>query len=723
MADPTGSSEVELHLDRCTTCRELVAELAKTSLVSEGSDVVTGDGEPVPIGEHLPPRTPVGRYVLGERLGTGGMSVVYEAADPVLERQVAIKVLRVVLADQAMDRLIAEARAMAKVSHPNVRDIYDIGEVDGRIFLAMELVRGQTLESWLEQQPRGADEIVRVFAAAGAGLAAAHAIGIAHRDFKPSNVLLSDDGRVLVSDFGLARSAQAQTEDGGGTPRYMAPEQRHGRGDARVDQYAFATVLEEALGGRTVPRRLRRAITVALESSPELRHPTMAPLLAALEPARASRRYVGLAGLALVGGTAVLVPWTTHPPATAPVESTADLGNSLDLEVYELDTEARSAYREGDYAESERLAERALARATDIGNEPGRAIALLALGRARARLDRAGQADADTEKAYLVALAAGREDIAAEAASSRLSLLANVLGRPDDALVWGRHAQASLERFPFLSPEWARFESSLGSALAAAGEWHEAIARTSEAIDYARASTGVDDRDERWLLSVALGNRCWYTLRAGDQDAALADCREALNGIVEQFGPGTTETARLRVNLGMVHKERGEYWDAIEQFSRALTTLEAEQGPDNATVGIALINLGAVWQDTGESTRALTTLRRASEVLGPEHPDRRHALHNIAVALRDLGQCEQALGSAQQAIDLIASGLGPDHPALSDPLRLQAECALELGDDQRALRAATQAAGVVDAQDTEAVAEIDDLIARAQKDLSPGPER
>ncbi|HEX8106278.1 MAG TPA: protein kinase, partial [Kofleriaceae bacterium] len=161
----------------------------------------------------------IGRFILLEPLGAGAMGEIYAAYDEQLDRKVALKLVRggSPLTVKADERLLREAQTLAQVSHPNVVQIYEAGTYNGRLFIAMELVRGKTLTSWLgdtAQLPRavGQREILRQFIAAGRGLEAAHAAGVAHRDFKPDNVLVGDDGRVRVVDFGLARALGEQPE-------------------------------------------------------------------------------------------------------------------------------------------------------------------------------------------------------------------------------------------------------------------------------------------------------------------------------------------------------------------------------------------------------------------------------------------------------------------------------------------------------------------------------
>ncbi len=211
----------------------------------------------------------LGRYVTLELLGVGGMGQVFSAYDSVLDRMVALKVLRRPCAEDRA-RLVREAQALARFSHPNVVSVYDVGEVDGQVFIAMELVQGCDLRQWLEVPGRTAAQILVAFRAAARGLQAAHDAGIVHRDFKPDNVLLGADGRVCVTDFGLAlRTGEAQpsvevdaassssssdrlTETGMvmGTPAYMPIEQHLGLPtDVRSDQFSFCVALYEALYG------------------------------------------------------------------------------------------------------------------------------------------------------------------------------------------------------------------------------------------------------------------------------------------------------------------------------------------------------------------------------------------------------------------------------------------------------------------------------------------
>lgn len=213
----------------------------------------------------------IGRYVVRGLLGRGGLGVVYRAYDPILDRDVAVKLLRdeIGTGSKAQANLLAEARNLARVVSPNIVPVFDVGESNGRLFLAMELVSGQNLREWLQRVRPSVPEILRVFAQAARGLAAVHASGLVHRDFKPDNVLLGDDGVARVVDFGLARLAEgtatAASEDDEPTTRdratkpldlagtivYMAPELFGGaRASVASDVFSFAVALFEALYGR-----------------------------------------------------------------------------------------------------------------------------------------------------------------------------------------------------------------------------------------------------------------------------------------------------------------------------------------------------------------------------------------------------------------------------------------------------------------------------------------
>jgi RNA polymerase sigma factor (sigma-70 family) len=223
----------------------------------------------------------IGRYVVERRLGVGAASVVYAARDTVLDRPVALKVMGRRDADGAWsERLRREIRALARLQHPHVVAVYDVGEWRGHLFLAMELVIGETLEQWQAARPRAVPELLRRYLAAGRGLEAAHAAELLHRSFKPSNVLLAEDGRVVVADFGLAEPASAPcpSEDVRGFSAALCEALIGQRPPPGLD-------LRRALKRTALPWRARAALERGAAADPAQRWPRLTPLLAELEAA------------------------------------------------------------------------------------------------------------------------------------------------------------------------------------------------------------------------------------------------------------------------------------------------------------------------------------------------------------------------------------------------------------------------------------------------------
>jgi serine/threonine protein kinase len=277
----------------------------------------------------LPRGTTIHRYVLIDKIGEGGMGVVYAAYDQVLHRRVAVKLVTSRADQEGQARLLAEARAMAQLHHAAIVPIHDVGEFAGQIFLAMAFIDGSTLRKWQTGERRTWQDIVAIYRQVGEGLVFAHEQGIVHRDFKPDNVLVDEDGRAHITDFGLAKifpspfadeppdtipdSAKTIAGTVAGTPGYMSPEQARGDPtDARTDQYAFCASLFEALHRalphdeppmRTdVPRALLAAIERGLAAEPRKRWPSMRALLddLALRAPGRRRRLAIAGGLALV---------------------------------------------------------------------------------------------------------------------------------------------------------------------------------------------------------------------------------------------------------------------------------------------------------------------------------------------------------------------------------------------------------------------------------------
>ncbi len=329
---------LEAHLDGCEKCRRAVAAAA--------SEQTLPGQQP---SHELTPGLRVGRYEIERELGRGGMGVVYQARDVTLDRRVALKLLHSWSAP-AQARLLREAQVMARLAHPNVVPVFELGEWRSDLYLVMELVTGVTLEAWLKRQKHRRSDIISRFLQAGRGLAAAHAAGVVHRDFKPANVLVGLDDRVRVTDFGLSRPGPALelpatnspvvTRDGAivGTLAYMSPEQLDGKvADERSDQFSFCVSLVEALAGQRpfagetwselavslsekprfgtgISAQLRAVLRRGLARAPSRRFASMTALLNAVERAQT----VGWRGVALAGSVALLLTGLLFAAKTQP---------------------------------------------------------------------------------------------------------------------------------------------------------------------------------------------------------------------------------------------------------------------------------------------------------------------------------------------------------------------------------------------------------------------
>jgi len=345
-ADASAIDHIDRHMDQCADCANVIAEFARLEIPIRTLDV---EASTESFGSLCRGDT-LGRYLVLDLLGQGAMGSVYAAYDNELDRKVALKVLR----QSNWAGLVREGRALAALTHPNIVTVHDLGSADSRSFIAMEFIDGLTLRRWMSTK-RTWPEVLEIFLEAGDALAAAHAAGIVHRDFKPDNVLIDRGGKAYVADFGLARAVDREDESSQetglaleastapvdpivtktgvllGTPAYMSPEQLRGHGaDAYSDQYAFSVALYEALYGERpfvagnvkelqdiqmaseakltgktpVPSWIGQAVLRGLARDSEYRHRSMDDYLAVLrsDPRKVFWRRLRTVGLVSVMG-------------------------------------------------------------------------------------------------------------------------------------------------------------------------------------------------------------------------------------------------------------------------------------------------------------------------------------------------------------------------------------------------------------------------------------
>ncbi len=649
-------------------------------------------------------------------LGAGGMGTVYEAFDPKLERKVALKLLHedTEAAAEGREQLLKEARALARLAHPNVVPVYDVGEVDGRVYIALELVRGHSLRAWLATRPSHS-EALRVLRLAGRGLAAAHAEGLVHRDIKPENILLGDDGRPRVTDFGLAHLSGATspgrghpresilTRGVGGTPAYMSPEQLVQRtADAQSDQFSYCVTVYEAVFGRrpfaggtveercnslstplAFPRavvpgvRIRRALRRGLSVDPEARFASMDALLAELKAPRWGLRAAVGAAVILVA----LAAWegTRLARSSCPAEAELLLGPWPDGTGARLETAfgaGRAAVsatgKRGLALLDQRVHQWASQSQTTCGVASRRGASPLEVARL-ACLKRRG------EQLQVLVDVLSKADPLVVAKSEDLitSFTADVTCRegltrltPDDVppekADLARRLRAQLLR------AWALELLERGT---------EGLAVARQVADEAR-SAGLNGFEAEALFRCASVE---YYL--GDPVASLKDYRRSLHGALAAGVDDRALWAAVKVTRRLA--ERAGALDEAREMLQLGETLLLRLGGD-PKLELDLIDARAAVLAAENRLTELGALRqRALElsrtVYGERSTQVAYALADVSSALHRAGRLAESVDFDLQATQLLAAVVGADDPKLVPRYRSLGEGEYELGRGQEAL--------------------------------------
>ena len=659
-----------------------------------------------------PPAVRIGRYLIEGRLGQGAMGVVYAARDPTLDRAVALKLVHPDRLDEpATARLREEAEALARLSHPNVVTVFELGEHDGHVFVVMERVDGVDLTRWLATRPRSPAQIVAVLVDAARGLAAAHAAGIVHRDFKPANVLVGDDGRARVCDFGLARAItttppgsgdappeSSATDDVAGTLAFMAPETlTRGVASTEADQFALCVTAWSALAGRLpflggtpearraaiargpvdgdrIDRRVRSILRRGLDPDPTRRWPDVTALVGALtraaRPARGGRRTLG--GLVVV---AVGLGWWARSDVVA-------CGDGLDLrDAWTVETRA---------ALVERLT-RADATAAD---------------HVAARID----AYVDRFDGATAAACAGPHDAGFDGRMQCLQrerhALLGALDRGDSsrALVEGL---LELTRGPDCDDADATDDDPVRTELRGRLRAARAIADASSidaAQRVAKDARAIADSSLVVEADIAIGV---LQRRAGDVTSArdtLADAyfaasayglhREAARAAIQLIGVTGEEgsdaaaaeqwrhharasldridapdlEADLHIALGTNARRGRRVDEAREHLRAAAAAIEAHNGSNSVRLARVWVNLGNVDLVDDEPQRALDHFARADAILtaaDPDDPAIATVQMQIGEAYAHLDQPDQARTHYERAQAILRASFGDTHPQLA----------------------------------------------------------
>jgi eukaryotic-like serine/threonine-protein kinase len=657
------------------------------------------------------PGATVGRYLVIEEAGRGGMGLVLRAYDPKLQREVALKTVRTAaLSDLDRARILREARAMAQLNHPNVLAVFDVDETETDVVVAMEFVRGSTLRRWMAVE-RPWREIVRVFIAAGRGLAAAHAVGLLHRDFNPGNVLVGDDGRARVGDFGLARALRTGDSDQGvdsldgdveeqglatpvtvagivlGTPPYMAPEQHAALElEAATDQYAFCVSLWEALvgsrpfagtveqlvvakragppswpGGAPAPRGLGETLRRGMQPSAGHRWPTMDALLDALERHTGGRRSAPwIVGAAIVGTAALW--WASQ---TAEPERCTGARERL---AGAWDDERRATVADAVRSTAMPYAESALARVEPALDGYADAWAT-SYDDACAATTIRGEQSAAVMDLRMGCLRRARQSLVAAV---------DLLAQADASVVEDAHAL--VEGLPALDrcSDVDALQAEVAPPLAEEADRVEALrARLADAAalattgKYAAASVVLDDveADARALRYTPLRTEILFARGRNLQLSAQYDRSEPVLREALRLALGMrqwNEAHRAATDLVFVVGSGRKRPHEALAFADTATGLAAAMPPDPRADIRLRTNVALTLSVLGRNDEAEQELRAAIEAFRALPDGKLTNLAtlraNLAAVLFDLARDDEAEVEARASLELRRRVLGPEHP-------------------------------------------------------------
>lgn len=674
----------------------------------------TADSIDLPVGARL------GRYVLGEPLGAGGMGVVYSAFDQELRRPVALKILRadrVSSTDRGRERLLREAQTLAQLAHPNVITVHDAGIHEDRVFVVMELVHGRTVRKWLRASRRPLSQIIEVFLAAGEGLAAAHERGLVHRDIKPDNLLIGEDGRVRVLDFGLAVAAadladsrSTMSDDRGppspvegdltecgmvvGTPPYMAPEQFEGkRADALTDQYGFCVALWQAIAGelpfprapereareakaqgrllkmppgRTPPKHIMRALVRGLSPRPGDRWPNMRALLAELRRNPAARHRRIAAALILVGVGSGATWAYAGASKTAACTSGAEQVEGVWDEATKTSIAARFEQTGRNYAKrSAELALRRLDEYFEVWTDAHRA-ACEATHVSKEQSVSVMDARMACLHRHLVGATALVELFGRADSSMVEGSVMAVAGLPDitqcsDLARLNARIHPPSDAVTRARVEELREELARVGARTLAGRYDEAYEQATRVVDQARK---IDYTPLLAEAVLAVGETQFYRGRYDSAEASLREATWAATRVGHDDVVASAVLALIRV-VGLAR----EAYDQAAIWSEFGEATVERLGGRPALQAEYLNATGEYLLQVQELDRALEHHQRALELLsalhGPRHPSVGHTHNYLGNAYYGQGRYALAEESYRRYLEISIDTLGEEHPAIA----------------------------------------------------------
>ncbi len=708
---PNERLVLETHLDGCGACTRTAALILRTSFLAEGSDPSKDfDLETL----HFEPGTQVSRYIVLEELGRGAMGIAYAAYDVELDRKIALKVVATSRGRGAK----REARAMARLNHPNVVSLYDVVVLGDVSLIAMEFVIGETLSAWVQHNP-SAKAVCEGMREVGKGLEAAHSVGLVHCDIKPENIMVGADGRPRIMDFGLAKTVDDAERKDGGTVLYMAPEHRQTKtASAASDQYSYCLTFAEALGARAealdtqacpahTPRHVWRALQRGAAPAADARFASMHDLLVALRP----RSRSALWGIALVGIAGAAVVWLvlgTQSAAGVDCDSGRErvdaVWNQTQREAISANLRATGA-RSADgtvtrllgsldrYSEDFALASRDSCQATHVrGDQSERlldarmmclshrlssldgVVDLLSTGQEPQVLGRALRIVAtlpaiedcsDVESlGTIAALPPGSEDRARiEDLTHRLYRLAAEVPLSTNSgkqlLELMREDVVQLGYSPLL----ALFHYRLGNVLDRSGEYQESATAYEEASK--AAALAHDDVLLAQILN-ALVAATGYRMGALDVGQTWASAAELA---MARAGSSSDVRATFAHNMGMVLLQAGKFADARVRLLEAVRLLGLGDEEQERRMVSSLDSIGTSYyreEDYESATRYHEhAIQLGERTLGPHHQRLASPINNLALVLKKAGKHHEAIEALQRAHAILLDAVGPASPSLA----------------------------------------------------------
>ncbi|HEY5924426.1 MAG TPA: serine/threonine-protein kinase [Kofleriaceae bacterium] len=694
-----SNPELEHHLDQCDECRAVAAMIGRAGVLGNAP---TASGDPVGIvPELVAPGTTLGRFVVRGAVGVGGMGVVLEAFDAKLERTVALKVVRRMRDDasweRARDRVLAEAKAMARLSHPNVVAIHDLVEIGEERLIAMEFVAGPDLETWLAQEPTPQQRLAVVLGL-GEGLAAAHDAGVVHRDIKPTNILIAN-GQARVTDFGLAALAGGESPSKGGTPGYVAPELVAGsNADARSDQFAFAVTAWRTLfdrwpvdggGSGAAATVLERAMAI----DPAARYPSMRAVVEALR--RASRRHVarrwiiGAASVIAITGIGLASYKLSQPKPTCEVPITIDAAWSpTNRAAWQTAMQSKIGHDATRLAGEIDRAWVAWQAAATAACERPTAGTIACVRSLRRRLVSLIEHAAATQDPTLIddslAIARATDCVAAPPpqrtalAPAALVLHELTVAQFDDVttLTWlGQYRPALVKLDALLARVPAEDEPLRGELLYRKADVLSRLGDTAGSLPVLQEALTIAERGSNPIARVntmILLLTAYDELGRIDEALALAKVAEAA-ALAVPFD--AMRAVRLASVLAGIAYSAGKFDEAERKYREAVAINDkrfADRGGKDPEMAGSLHNLGMVVHALGRAGEAADLQRRAlamfEQTLGPEHPNTALAVNQLAALAYEAKRYDEAAQLHRRTIAIWEKSLGPGHPNLSEPL-------------------------------------------------------